>query len=344
MKRILIFIVTLAMLLCMASCQESSTVKCDSCGENNAYDAKYCSGCGASIENDNKASSSNGQSNNRTISKIEIHQEPNKMDYSKNDNIFDSTGLKLKVFYSNGETEIVDSGFTCTPTTLTYYDYVTVKYQGKETELFINFIDDRKELKIPNIEGVSPSEAESILKAADIPYELVYIDEAYLAYDDIPPIPYIRGYGNYRWNEEANYDYIYEDEILEVYVNLPAIYITNVYHEINSVGGVDVNIELVNNSDKTIKYIKFNNVEFYNTVADPAYCSIKDTYKRTLSYTGPLYAGESEYIYWEAVMYNNKTSALVFRTITVEFADGTSQTIEYDAYWYDNRYIGGYPG
>lgn len=230
------------------------------------------------------------------------------------------------------------------PTELDYDGMVVVTYQGVETELFVNYSDNRQKYIIPDIMGLSQKSAESKLKSAGVNYTIMDSDNAYLAYDDVSPGKTVDGYGGYHWNEEEDYCYIYEGEVLEVYISQPAIYITNVSHDINSVGGVDVYIDFVNNSDKTIKYVKFNDVEFYNTVADPAYCEIKKSYKRTLNFTGPLYAGDEKYATWEAVIYNNKTSALVFRTITVDFTDGTSQTINYDAYWYDNRYIGGYPG
>lgn len=61
----------------------------------------------------NSVSSNSVNSHSDKITKIEIHREPNKMDYSDNDNIFDSTGMQLKIYYSGGNSTIISSGFTC---------------------------------------------------------------------------------------------------------------------------------------------------------------------------------------------------------------------------------------
>ena len=343
MKKIAFLVIAFVLTICLVACNSDEKAICDNCGKENSLDNKFCASCGMAMT-DSEEKQPTDSEEKQTVARIEIHKNPNKMNYSMADNNFDGTGMEILVVYESGKTKIIKEGFSCYPAKLTYDEnYIEVSYQGKMTYLFVDFLDDRTILKIPDIFGLSLEEAEKKLKNANIQYDLVY-DEAVLYYDDIAPRPTVLGVGGYHWNDEEDFDYIYEDEKITVTVNAPSIYITNVYHDINSVGGVNIRINVVNNSEKVIKYIKFNNVEFYNTVGDPAYCSIKDSYKRTLSYTGPLSAGESENIYWEAVMYNNKTSALVFRTITVEFMDGTSQTIKYDVYWWDSRYVGGYPG
>lgn len=52
------------------------------------------------------------------VEKIEIETLPEKLEYNLGDSL-DTTGLTLKATYSNGVTEIVDSGYTCSPMNLT---------------------------------------------------------------------------------------------------------------------------------------------------------------------------------------------------------------------------------
>ena len=309
---------------------------CTKCGQQMPDDALFCSHCGAGV------GSPQSETPNMT-NKNEIPPKKKGKKFFKKWWFWVIIGvLVIAIMAGSGDsTDTTDDTKDTTNVTTDNTDNTddNDNNQNNQTE------DDKKQtiVKIPDIWGLPLDEAEQKLKNAHVQYELVY-NEAVLNYDDIAPRPSVLGIGEYHWNEEENFNYIYEGEKITVTVNAPAIYITSVAHDINSVGGVNISIDVVNNSEKVIKYIKFNNVEFYNTVGDPAYCSIKNSYKRTLTFTGPLNAGESESIYWEAVMYNNKTSALVFRTITVDFMDGTSQTIKYDAYWWDSRYVGGYPG
>lgn len=52
----------------------------------------------------------------------------------------DTTGLSLNAVYSNGKTEVVTGGYTCTPTTLTVAgtQKITVSYQGRTTSFNVN--------------------------------------------------------------------------------------------------------------------------------------------------------------------------------------------------------------
>ena len=69
---------------------------------------------------------------NITLTKIEIKTLPTKTEYFVGDTL-DTTGLTLTATYSDGSTETVDSGFTCSPTTLSFAgnQSVTVTYAGK---------------------------------------------------------------------------------------------------------------------------------------------------------------------------------------------------------------------
>ena len=63
------------------------------------------------------------------------------------------------------------------------------------------------------------------------------------------------------------------------------------------------------------------------------YCSIRSTSTRNLEYTGPLSSGNSETVYWDAVIYNWKCSQIHFDEIEVTFMDGTTQEMAYYGYW-----------
>lgn len=105
--------------------------------------------------------------------------------------------------------------------------------------------------------------------------------------------------------------------------------------EINSADGVSVEIAWLNNSPKTIKYIRFK-VTPYNAVNDIVTCEIKRTSTMSLKMTGPYKTGEggAEFIagnlygaYWENVWYNNTVDRLEFEEINIEYMDGTTEII-----------------
>ena len=72
--------------------------------------------------------------NSVDISKISISTKPNKLTYYVGDKL-DTTGLVLKVTYTNNTTQSINSGFTISPTTLNNSgtQKVTIKYGNKST-------------------------------------------------------------------------------------------------------------------------------------------------------------------------------------------------------------------
>lgn len=66
---------------------------------------------------------------NKAVTEIAIQNEPAKMTYYV-DETLDTAGLTLKLIYNDGSTEIISSGFTCSPTTLRNAgtQTVTVRY------------------------------------------------------------------------------------------------------------------------------------------------------------------------------------------------------------------------
>lgn len=79
---------------------------------------------------------------NVVLSSISVYSNPNKLGYYLGDS-FDSTGLKIKLTYSDGSTEIITSGFTLsysnfktTPGTKT----ITVSYKGQKTTFNVTVV------------------------------------------------------------------------------------------------------------------------------------------------------------------------------------------------------------
>ena len=77
-----------------------------------------------------------------TLSGIAIASNPSKTSYYVGDTL-DTTGLKLTATYSNGTTQTITGGFTCTPTALTSagMQTVTVNYGGKTATFTVNVQD-----------------------------------------------------------------------------------------------------------------------------------------------------------------------------------------------------------
>ena len=77
------------------------------------------------------------------ITGISIASKPSKTTYYKDDKL-SSDGLSIKVKYENGESEVVNEGFTCSPTELTSVgnQTITVSYQGKKTSFDVKVNND----------------------------------------------------------------------------------------------------------------------------------------------------------------------------------------------------------
>ena len=76
---------------------------------------------------------------NVTLSGIAVASKPSKVNYFVGDTL-DTTGLKLTATYSNGTTQTITGGFTCTPTALASagMQTVTVNYGGKTATFTVN--------------------------------------------------------------------------------------------------------------------------------------------------------------------------------------------------------------
>lgn len=95
------------------------------------------------------------------------------------------------------------------------------------------------------------------------------------------------------------------------------------YH--NSVGGVEPAFFIVNNSNKTIKYVNFN-ITVYNAVGDKVYNDIGGYGNAKLQVTGPLKPWRAKMYHWDAVFYDNAAYSVYVKEATVTYTDGTKKT------------------
>ena len=110
-----------------------------------------------------------------TLSGIAIASNPTKTSYFVGDTL-DTTGLKLTATYSNGTTQTITGGFTCTPTALSTAgaQTVTVSYGGKTATFTVNV-----ELSVPPFITLTFDPTDGVLDLADMPEKTVYPGEAY---------------------------------------------------------------------------------------------------------------------------------------------------------------------
>ena len=110
-----------------------------------------------------------------TLSGIAIASNPTKTSYFVGDTL-DTTGLKLTATYSNGTTQTITSGFTCTPTALSTAgaQTVTVNYGGKTATFTVSV-----ELPVLPFVTLTFDPTDGVLDLADTPEKTVYPGEAY---------------------------------------------------------------------------------------------------------------------------------------------------------------------
>ena len=106
-------------------------------------------------------------------------------------------------------------------------------------------------------------------------------------------------------------------------------------YTIDYVGGVEWTFKIRNNTDKEIKYITFQ-WTCYNAVGDPISDEISGkTYVR-IRFTGPLGPGETtDKKRNTTLFYNHSYANMKWNEITVEYMDGTTETITeyYEGYY-----------
>lgn len=93
--------------------------------------------------------------------------------------------------------------------------------------------------------------------------------------------------------------------------------------DVNSVGGVSVQLKFKNISDKTIKYLDWRGY-CLNAVGDIVFNDInRYDYDFSGRYTGPLKSGAIASPYWDCIIYNSSAKKLHVAGIDLEYMDGS---------------------
>ena len=106
----------------------------------------------------------------------------------------------------------------------------------------------------------------------------------------------------------------------------------------NSAGGVNVQIQMINSSPKTIKYISFK-LSPFNKVGDRTSDRITRRGRKSLRYIGPLepgftnakkelYGQNTTAGYWENVWYNHSIACATIDEVEVTYMDDTKVHIK----------------
>lgn len=106
---------------------------------------------------------------------------------------------------------------------------------------------------------------------------------------------------------------------------------SGLYFEKNSADGLQVRWTAYNNSNKTINYYT-TTYYMFNSVGDFAYDRFGKNYF-TIKVVGPVYNGESILNFtgkYKAEVYDVPCTHILLNTITLEYSDGTSETIYYN--------------
>ena len=95
----------------------------------------------------------------------------------------------------------------------------------------------------------------------------------------------------------------------------------------DSAGGVGVQISIKNDSEKTIKYVRFKVIP-YNAVNDVVSSSIGGVTDKWLKITGPIHPGARyNRAQWESLWYNYSIARVEILEIHIEYMDGSMETI-----------------
>lgn len=214
------------------------------------------------------------------------------------------------------------------------YDYTPKEY-GEKGET-ITICVSKGGVNVPNVNALSLNAAKKLLEEKGFKVNITY------QYDDMDYVN-VTEESDYKIVDQSVKGLVETAGNITLFVSKPAVVITKLTWEVNSVGGVDTYITCKNVSDKQIAYINYD-IQYYDRMGKKAECEIKHESRFTLTETGPLDPGKStkNNHYWGAVLYNSTTAVVQPKTITVEFTDGSTQVIECDGrYWHSRDFYGG---
>ena len=99
-----------------------------------------------------KTSRSGTGASNRKVTAIRVNREPDWRLYTRGDRL-ETTGMSVKVFYDNDTTELITSGFKCSPTVLDTagVQWITVTYGGTATAFHVNVRPKVTSIRVKNM-------------------------------------------------------------------------------------------------------------------------------------------------------------------------------------------------
>lgn len=104
-----------------------------------------------------------------------------------------------------------------------------------------------------------------------------------------------------------------------------------ILYNLNSAGGIVLDYYIKNESDKDIKYVRFD-VELYNAVGDPVTDDITGEYSEKVELIGPVEANGGqlfdEYPDELIIGYCDNLARIVIHDVTVVFMDGTQGSVD----------------
>lgn len=98
------------------------------------------------------------------------------------------------------------------------------------------------------------------------------------------------------------------------------------YGKPNSVGGIGVQHDIYNASDKTMKYITFVYLA-YNQVGDIVSCKTSHKQEGICKLTGPIEVNEKTNVEWNVIWYNPTITKVKIKEVIIQYIDGTEETI-----------------
>lgn len=182
----------------------------------------------------------------------------------------------------------------------------------------------KETMELFNLVGMNKDEAIEYLKDINLNYE---IEEICSNNDNCYNIVLLQSPSD---NEEIDKD---DTVKLGIGVNRQPIIINNVKMKLNSVGGLDVELEISNHTDKSIKYVTLY-TETYNSVGDPSPCNITGDNRKKLRLTGELVSGETTSASWDAIIYNSTTETFYIRDAEIDYMDGSKDLMYLGQYFY----------
>ena len=248
-----------------------------------------------------------------------------KVPYPDSDLIGKNWG-KVKKYYKGADINVKKEFDSSKAGTILDFSQLAVE-KGKKVKIDVS-ISDGKAIDVPDVTGMTEAKAKRKLDKKGIKYKTKYV------YKDMYSDSYKP---KNRVKSQSDEGLVQKGKVIKLTIKRPAIRITSMRTEVNSVGGIFTNMKFTNISNKTINYIKFR-MRYYNRVGDPIEDDIKGGNEIYLNFTGPLAPHASTEQERDNCMYDSSTGAVAPYSAIITFKNGKKQTLtfmkKYHRYWY----------